>query len=29
VICRILASLSIVTGVAVSFNVVKLDFGIE
>ena len=29
VICRILASLSIVTGVAVSFNVVKLDSGIE
>ena len=29
VICRILASLSIVTGIAVSFNVVKLDSGIE
>ena len=29
VVCRILASLSIVTGVGVSFNVVKPDSGIE
>ena len=29
VVCRILAALSIVTGVAVSFNVVKPDSGIE
>jgi hypothetical protein len=29
VVCRILASLSIVTGVAVSVNVVKPDSGIE
>jgi hypothetical protein len=29
VVCRILASLSIVTGVAVSFNEVKPDSGIE
>jgi hypothetical protein len=29
VVCRIPASLSIITGVAVSFNVVKPDSGIE